>query len=157
MRACEELVGRPKYHVMISQRQAPIKVAKITWVSITDTSIMPFPMVLATWRPKNRKAIKLKKAAHMTARRGERTRVETMVAMEFAESWKPFKKSKARASIIRAMIVMFIGLAYLIMIIFPAMRPRLLKQSTAAISAMSMVCILHNRMVCLRYGFFLFP
>ena len=55
-------------------------------------------MVWATWVPNttcsttilpSRKATKLKKAAQTTASRGESTRVETMVAMELAASWKP--------------------------------------------------------------------
>ena len=69
--------------------------------SMVFTSTMPFPMVLATWSPRKRKAMKLKNAAQTTARRGESTRVETMVAMEFAESLNPFRKSKSRASAIR--------------------------------------------------------
>jgi hypothetical protein len=40
----------------------------------------------------------LKTAAHTTATDGERTRVETTVAMEFAESWKPLMKSKMNAT-----------------------------------------------------------
>ncbi len=39
-------------------------------------------------------------AAQSTALNGLRTRVPTMVAMEFAESWKPFMKSKLTARII---------------------------------------------------------
>src|SRR5579883_1057414 len=42
--------------------------------------------------------MKLKKAAQTTATRGLRTRVDTTVAMELAASWKPFMKSKARAT-----------------------------------------------------------
>ena len=41
--------------------------------------------------------MKLKNAAHMTAYRGLNTRVETMVAMEFAASCKPLRKSNASA------------------------------------------------------------
>src|SRR5262245_13609058 len=54
-------------------------------------------MVVATWVWKIRKATKLKKAAHATAQCGLSTRVLTMVAMEFAASWKPLTKSKASA------------------------------------------------------------
>jgi hypothetical protein len=43
-------------------------------------------MVLATATPNPKAAIKLKKAANITAFRGERTFVETTVEMEFAES-----------------------------------------------------------------------
>jgi len=49
-------------------------------------------------------ATKLKNAAHKTAYFGERTRVETTVAMEFAESWNPFIASKASATMIIEMI-----------------------------------------------------
>ena len=34
----------------------------------------------------------------MTAARGESARVETLVAIEFAVSWKPFVKSKKSAT-----------------------------------------------------------
>jgi hypothetical protein len=43
-------------------------------------------------------AAKLKKAAQPTAARGLRTRVPTIVAMEFAESWNPLLKSKTKAN-----------------------------------------------------------
>src|SRR5579863_4437386 len=59
---------------------------------------MPPPMVLATAVPSKKAATKLKKAAHSTASLGERTRVETTVAMLLAASWKPLRKSKARAT-----------------------------------------------------------
>jgi hypothetical protein len=39
----------------------------------------------------------LKNAAHNTAANGLRTRVPTMVAIEFAESWNPLMKSKMKA------------------------------------------------------------
>ena len=43
-----------------------------------------------------------------TATRGERARVETLVAIEFAVSWNPFVKSKKRAVTITAASVRFI-------------------------------------------------
>lgn len=95
--ACDELVGRPKYHVMMFQPQAPTRVPNITALSTIVISIMPLPMVLATCRPKKKNATKLKNAAQMTAYRGERTRVETIVAIELAESWNPFRKSNSSA------------------------------------------------------------
>ena len=55
-------------------------------------------MVLATAVPKRKAATKLKNAAQATASRGDRTRVETTVAMEFAESWNPLRKSNVRAN-----------------------------------------------------------
>ena len=42
--------------------------------------------------------MKLKKAAQMTAYCGLRTRVETMVAIEFAASCRPFRKSNRSAT-----------------------------------------------------------
>jgi hypothetical protein len=50
---------------------------------------MPDPTVWATAVPNPKAAAKLKKAAQTTAFAGERTRVETTVAIEFAASWKP--------------------------------------------------------------------
>ena len=43
-------------------------------------------------------ATKLKNAAQITAFRGDSTRVETIVAIELAASWKPFRKSKTSAT-----------------------------------------------------------
>src|SRR5438105_7113491 len=54
-------------------------------------------MLAATLVPSNR-AAKFQNAAHTTATRGVSTRVETTVAIEFAASWKPLKKSKASAT-----------------------------------------------------------
>jgi hypothetical protein len=58
----------------------------MTVLSTIVISMMPLPIVLATCRPKKRNAIKLKKAAQITAALGDRTLVETTVAIEFAES-----------------------------------------------------------------------
>src|SRR5579871_1339105 len=63
-----------------------------------DGSTIPFPTVLATWVPMTKAATKLKKAAQSTALVGDRTRVETTVAMELAASWKPLRKSKEMAT-----------------------------------------------------------
>ena len=63
-----------------------------------EMSIIPAPIVWATPVPKMRKAMKLKKAAQRTAWRGDRTRVETTVAMELAASCMPFVKSNANAT-----------------------------------------------------------
>src|SRR5437660_11357363 len=54
-------------------------------------------MVAATLSGKIMKAAKLKNAAQATACQGLKTRVDTMVAIEFAASWRPFKKSNVRA------------------------------------------------------------
>src|SRR5262245_17902139 len=77
---------------------APRRPARMTSWLITDTSIIPLPMVLATWVPITKAATKLKNAAQRTAFWGERTRVDTTVAMELAASWKPFRKSNVRAT-----------------------------------------------------------
>ena len=63
--------------------------------------MMPEPTVCATLRPNTRKAMKLKKAAQMTASCGLSTRVETIVAMELAASWRPFRRSNSSATAIR--------------------------------------------------------
>ncbi len=77
---------------------APTSPARTTSFVTTLRSIMPLPMVLATWVPSTKAATKLKKAAQTTAFWGESTRVDTTVAIEFAASWKPFRKSKPRAT-----------------------------------------------------------
>ena len=59
-------------------------------------------MVLATAVPTTNAATKLKNAAQKTATPGERTRVETTVAMELALSWKPLMKSKISATTMTA-------------------------------------------------------
>ena len=61
-------------------------------------SIIPPPTAFATATPPVNSAAKLKIAAHTTAASGLRTRVPTIVAMEFAESWKPLMKSKKKAT-----------------------------------------------------------
>src|SRR5438552_3973623 len=99
--ACEELVGRPQRQVIQSHVKAAARPAKISGRSITSGFTTLFPMVVATATPKPKAATKLKKAAHATAARGVSTRVDTIVAIEFAASWKPFMKSKARATRIR--------------------------------------------------------
>ena len=84
--ACEEEVGRPQYHVSKSQRIAPSNPASTTYWVTWCRSTKPLPMVLATAIPSTNAATKLKKAAHTTASFGDRTRVETTVAMLFAAS-----------------------------------------------------------------------
>ena len=67
-------------------------------------SIIPLPTVAATAVPKMRNAMKLKKAAQVTACLGVNTRVETIVDMELAASCIPLVKSKANATMIIKMI-----------------------------------------------------
>ena len=98
IKAWEELVGRPKYHVITSHTIAPARPANTTAKVTTLTSIMPRPIVVATAVPNPNAAMKLKNAAQTTAFPGESTRVETTVAIEFAASWKPLMKSNTRAT-----------------------------------------------------------
>src|SRR5262245_44155455 len=84
IRACEEEVGKPQYQVMMSHAHAAISVAAMTRLLTMPGSMIPLPMVAATERWNTKKAMKLKKAAQMTACCGERTRVETIVATELA-------------------------------------------------------------------------
>jgi hypothetical protein len=99
--ACELLDGMPASQVMMFQAMAPARAAKMTPGVTMLASTMPVPRVSATCRPKNRKAMKLKNAAQSTAYCGRSTRVETMVAMEFAASCSPLRKSKNSATPIR--------------------------------------------------------
>ena len=65
--ACELLDGMPPHQVIRFQAIAPISAPKITRASTTSAATMPVPTVCATCRPKNRNAMKLKKAAQTTA------------------------------------------------------------------------------------------
>ena len=60
-------------------------------------STRPLAIVAATLKETKAPA-KLRTADMSTASRGERARVETVVAIEFAVSWKPFVKSKKSAT-----------------------------------------------------------
>ena len=97
-RACEDEEGMPASQVTTFQTIAPPSAPKISRSVTTCTETMPAPTVCATCRPKNRKAMKLKKAAQNTAWIGLSTRVETMVAIELAASCMPFRKSNSRAT-----------------------------------------------------------
>lgn len=95
--AWDELVGSHKSQVMMFQAIAPISAQKITIGVTIDTSIIHFPIVFATSVHTIKTAIKLNEAAHITAYLGERTLVDTIVAIEFALSCIPFVKSKTNA------------------------------------------------------------
>ena len=103
--ACELDDGIAAHQVMRFQEIAPISAPKITRQSTTSGAMSPVPMVCATCSPKNRKAMKLKKAAKATAISGESTRVDTTVAIEFAASCKPLRKSKISATAMSAMMM----------------------------------------------------
>ena len=96
-------VGSPNNHVIISQIIAPAR-APITIFSVTKFgSMIPFPIVVATATPKRKGPAKFAAAAIATAWSGRMTLVPTTVAIEFAASWNPFKKSKTSAAIIAPM------------------------------------------------------
>ena len=99
--ACELDEGIPSAQVIRFQTMAPTSAAKITVASTTLGSMMPVPMVLATWSPNTAKAMKLKKAAQITAYCGRSTRVDTIVAIELAASCSPLRKSNSSATAIR--------------------------------------------------------
>ena len=65
--ACELDDGMPPHQVIRFQAIAPINAPKMTRASTTSAATMPTPTVCATCRPKNRNAMKLKNAAHITA------------------------------------------------------------------------------------------
>src|SRR5260221_11560005 len=68
---------------------------------MTDGSATPLDIIAAMLIESNAPT-KLSTAAIATARRGDSARVETVVAIEFAVSWKPFVKSKNNATMITA-------------------------------------------------------
>src|SRR5437764_2762381 len=82
---------------MTFQQIAPRRPPSTTWGSTMLCSIIPLPTAVATARLPVNSARKLNVAAHNTAASGLSTRVPTIVAMEFAESWKPLLKSKMNA------------------------------------------------------------
>src|SRR5688500_14396908 len=99
-RACDDELGSPRYHVSMFQPMAPMRPAKITPMESTSCSTTSLAIVLATWVLKMRKAMKLNVAAQITAKRGDSTRVATIVAIELAASCIPFVKSNVRATAI---------------------------------------------------------
>ena len=82
----------------MSHAMAPSRPANTTAIVNTPGLTTPLAIVLATFVLNTRNATKLKKAAQATATRGDSTRVDTTVAMEFAASWNPLKKSNDRAT-----------------------------------------------------------
>ena len=100
IRAWDELVGRAKYQVNIFHKIAPNNAHNITVVVTCVTSIIHFQIVFATSVQTTKKAAKLKNAAHITASFGVNTRVDTIVAIEFALSCIQLVKSKINATII---------------------------------------------------------
>ncbi len=89
-RACEEDEGRPKYQVMRFQTMAPTSAAKRIHIPLSPWGVSMSPSLTVFATPCPRKApARFMTAAMASAARGVRARVETEVAMAFAESWKP--------------------------------------------------------------------
>jgi hypothetical protein len=109
--ACDELDGRPKYHVIRFQLIAPTSPPKTakrpTELGWTETT--SFATVAATSSEMNAPT-KFRIDAYATAIRGGSARVEIVVATTFAVSWNPFVKSKisAVATTITTMISLLI-------------------------------------------------
>jgi hypothetical protein len=83
---CEELEGMPNHQVIRFHNIAATKPDSITG-RVIKLSCTVLAIVLATpWSLKIKKATKLKKAAHITACKGDNTLVETIVAIELAAS-----------------------------------------------------------------------
>ena len=96
-----ELDGRPRNQVMRFHVIAPTRPARMTLSVIASAFTIPVAIVAATAKETNAPA-KLRIAAMRTAVRGVSALVETLVAMAFAVSWKPFVKSKKRATAMTA-------------------------------------------------------
>src|SRR5512139_572025 len=88
IRACDELEGMPYHQVSRFQKIADRSAAATMPLVTICGSTMPLPMVLATAVLMNAPA-KLRAAESRMAVRGESTRVETTVAIAFAESCIP--------------------------------------------------------------------
>src|SRR5689334_9105407 len=81
--------GMPYHQVSKFQMMAAIRPLRITG-RVMNSLWTVLLMVFATaWSLKMKKATKLKRAAHSTAWNGVSTLVLTIVAIEFAASWKP--------------------------------------------------------------------
>ena len=92
-----ELDGRPRNQVMRFHVIAPTRPARMTLSVMASGFTMPFAIVAATANDANAPT-KLRMAATRTAVRGVIARVDTLVAIAFAVSWKPFVKSKKSAT-----------------------------------------------------------
>src|SRR5581483_3139191 len=92
-----ELEGRPRYQVTRFHVIAPTRPARTTSSVIAPGSTMPFAIVAATLIETKAPA-KLSTAASATAVRGDSARVDTLVAIELAVSWKQLVKSKKSAT-----------------------------------------------------------
>src|SRR3954470_4655060 len=98
MSAWLELEGKPIHQVKRFQTMAPSSAHITVFKVMKWLSTKSLPIVLAT-AVKARAPRRLKTVARAMAWRGVMTRVETLVAMAFAVSWKPLMYSKASATI----------------------------------------------------------
>ncbi len=94
IRACDDEDGRPKYQVTKFQVIAPSRPPMTTPRPLTSDGgeMMPVPTVAATLpaSPKNgSEPTRLPTAAMSKAKRGVSARVDTLVAIALAASWKP--------------------------------------------------------------------
>ena len=103
---------------------------------IASGSTIPFAIVAATLNETNAPT-KLSTAAIATAFRGESARVETLVAIEFAVSWKPFVKSKKSATTTTATSVTVIARAYAFLTTMFAITLAAVSQASSARSSAS--------------------
>src|SRR3569623_1000957 len=100
--ACERDDGRPHHQVSRFHTIAPMRPAITTHTNAGSLALIwtIFEIVFATPSWKMNRATKLNTVAHRTARRGDSTRVDPPVAIEFAASWKPLMTSKISATAI---------------------------------------------------------
>jgi hypothetical protein len=82
-------LGRPRCQVMRFHEIAPINAAATMACVVVCSSTRPLPMVVATAVPA-KAPMKLNAVAMRIAQPGDRARVATEVAIEFAVSWNPF-------------------------------------------------------------------
>src|SRR3569623_63808 len=98
--ACDDDDGRPHHHV---SRFHTIALARPEITTHTNAwslgwIVTIFAIVFATPSWKMNSATKLNTVAHSTASRGDSTRGDTTVAIEFAASWNPLMMSKTSAT-----------------------------------------------------------
>ena len=96
IRAWEELDGNPKSHVSKFQITAESKAQKITVNVIMSALTIPEPIVFATCVPV-KAPINSRLAPKRTACLGDKTFVDTTVAIALAQSWNPFINSNTSA------------------------------------------------------------
>ncbi len=111
IRACEELLGKPRYHVSRFQTIALVNAANKTASLMAPAITTSSPMVLATATPKMKGPKNSASAVIPNARRGESARDEIMVATTLLESWMPFKKSNRNARPMTTIMMVDMGAA----------------------------------------------